>query len=90
LISISHDNDVVESVNWTKGESSVDGLSFYVGLSRIVIDAEVDSYFNQTIPSYIEYGSDSCDAGYCNDCENAATNVISSVIVAFITCKFDD
>jgi len=64
-------------------------LSFYVGLSRMVIDSDVESYRNMTIPSYIEYGSEACDAGYCNDCENAATNIISSVIVAFITCKFE-
>lgn len=74
---------MVESVNWTKGESSDGELAFYVGLSRLAIDSDLDT----EVPSYIEYGSDSCDGDYCKDCEDAASNVISSVVVAFITCK---
>jgi hypothetical protein len=85
LISISHNSNVVESVNWTVGESSDDSedLKFYVGLSRMVIDATING---TTVPDYIEFGSDSCD-GYCEDCDNAASTIISSVVVAFITCK---
>jgi len=88
LISISHDNDVVESVNWTIGESSLDPdvFTFYVGLSRLVIDSDITHIGNTTIPSYIEWGSDDCDAGYCEDCEDAASSVISSAIIAFVTC----
>ena len=90
MISISHDNDVVESVNWTVGESSLDPdvFTFYVGLSRLVIDSDITHIGNTTIPSYIEWGSDDCTAGYCGDCEDAATSVISSAIIAFVTCKY--
>lgn len=84
---MSHNNDVVKDVNWTVGESNLEVIKFYVGLNRLVIDTDVDAIGNVTIPSYIEWDSDSCDAGYCNDCQDAATNVISSLIVAFITCK---
>jgi hypothetical protein len=91
VISISHNNDVVENVNWTVGESSLDpdAFKFYVGLSRLVIDSDVSSIGNQTIPNYIEWGSDSCDTGYCEDCNDAASNVISSAIIAFVTCKYN-
>lgn len=77
---------MVENVNWTVGESN--HINFYVGLSRLVIDSDITQIGNFTVPTYIEWDSESCDSGYCNDCENAANNVISSLIVAFITCKY--
>ena len=76
----------MEDVNWTVGESTGGHLTFYVGLNRMVIDSDVTEINNMTVPTHIEWGSDSCTAAYCQDCEDAAESVTSSVVIAFITC----
>ena len=84
---MSDDNDTVESVNWTIGENDEETLTFYVGLSKMVIDRDNSIIGEYPVPEYIEWGSDDCHSEYCSDCEDAASSVISSVIITFITSK---
>ena len=84
LIGVSTNTDTVKNLAWNTGEST--GVDFYVGLNVMIIEGSGQTLKQEwdsvdcTNSNFIEDTSD-----ICNSCSEAATGIISTVVMAFIT-----